>query len=422
MIPYVSTSRAHLIAVTTLALIAAGAASAWAAQRVPDYELPAIKYMQSTPNDAVAQLQRRIDAGELSFEENGRELLLAVLQALDVPVESQLLVFSRTSLQKELISPSTPRALYFSDEVYVGWVPGGLIEVAAIDPVLGPIFYHFPAETVPGVRRNFVRDASCLLCHGYFFIRDIPSLMTLSGMPDKDGNLLPRSDFNLVDDATPFEKRWGGWYVTGYSGETNHLGNAFGTGEGKEVNMPPNEKRPAELSEFFETSRYPAATSDMANLLIMEHQLSIHNEITKASQNMRLGRRASEFMIVDHLLFSRAAPLPEGIAANEAFIEAFAADAPRSQAGDSLKDLQLDGRLFRNRCSFLIYSDSFAALPASLKSRIYTVLFDALHNDDPTNRYAHLEPDEKTRIYQILMETHPEARQHFEELAAKKSS
>ncbi len=422
MIRPAPTLRALSLASTLLASIGTGALSMHAAQRVPDYELPAIKYMQSTPDDAVAQLQRRIDAGELAFKENGRELLLAVLKALNVPVESQTLVFSRTSLQKELISPSTPRALYFSDEVYVGWVPGGLIEVAAIDPVLGPIFYHFRANTDPGVRRTFVRDGSCLMCHGYFFIRDIPSLMVLSGMPDKDGDFLPRSDFNLVDDATPFEKRWGGWYVTGYTGAKDHLGNAFGTGEGKAVDMPPNQTRPAELSEFFDTSHYPAATSDMANLLIMEHQLAIHNVITKASQNMRLGRPVSEFMFVDNLLFSRAAQLSDGIVKNDAFVEAFSADARRSQAGDSLKDLQLDGRLFRNRCSFLIYSDSFLALPSSLKTRIYRALFDALHTTDPTSRYAHLEEDEKIRIYSILMETHPEARRHFEEFAVPNAS
>jgi hypothetical protein len=420
MTRFVSLRSRPLLFCSALLAVEAVPARGQSQKTVPDYELPAIGYSKATPDDAVARLQRRIDAGELVFTETGRDLLLAVLKALHVPVESQTLVFSKTSLQKELISPSTPRALYFSENVYVGWVPGGLIEVAAIDPRLGPIFYHFKANAAPEVPKTFVRDNSCMLCHGYFFIRDIPSLLALTAMPGKEGDLLPRSDFDLVDDTTRFEKRWGGWYVTGYAGKQNHRGNATGSGEGKSAVVPANEKRPAELSEFFDTSRYPAATSDMTNLLILEHQIAVYNSLTRAGQEARLSHPTWEHTVVDRLLFARGARLPEGIAKNEAFTKAFMADARRSRAGDSLKDLQLEGRLFRNRCSYLIYSEAFAALPADLKGRIYHVLFAALRDDDPASRYGYLEKDEKRRIFDILMETHPEARRHFESLAAKR--
>jgi hypothetical protein len=413
---------AFLLVCFALPVVGPVATRAQMPKTVPDYELPAIRYSKATPNDAVSRLQRRMESGELVFNESGRDLLLAVLKALEVPVESQTFVFSKTSLQKELISPATPRALYFSETVYVGWVPGGLIEVAAIDPQLGPIFYHFKANAAPGMPKTFVRDASCMLCHGYFFIRDIPSILALTVMPDQQGELLPRSDFDLVDDATRFERRWGGWYVTGYTGKQNHRGNAFGSGAGKTAAVPPSEKRPAELSEFFDTSRYPAATSDMLNLLILEHQLTVYNSLTRASQDARLGERPAEHALVDRLLFARGARLPEGIVKNEAFAKIFAADARRSRAGDSLKDLQLDGRLFRNRCSYLIYSEAFAALPSDLKARIFALIFEALHDEAPTSRYAYMDKEEKRRIYEILMETHPEARTHFEPLAAKRGS
>lgn len=389
-------------------------------QTVPDYELPPVGYSKATPNDAVARLQRRIDRGELVFHETGRELLLAVLKALQVPVESQTLVFTKTSLQKSLISPATPRALYFSETVYVGWVPGGLIEVAAIDPQLGPIFYHFKANARSDELKAFVRDSGCLLCHGYFFIRDVPTLLALTVFPDRDGETLPRTDFDLVDDATRFEKRWGGWYVTGYSGQESHRGNAFGVGEGKSATPPVSSKRPNELSEFFDTSRYPAATSDMATLLVLEHQMAMYNSIVRVGQNVRLSKFTSVLEVVDRLLFRRGATLPAGVAGNEAFLKIFMADAKRSRAGDSLKDLRLEGRLFKNRCSYLIYSEAFAALPASMKAGIFDVLYEALRTDNPENRYAYLERDEKKRIYEILMETHPEARRHFEELAASR--
>jgi hypothetical protein len=414
--------RVPLLSLAGFALVASSAPRVRAQQAVPDYELPEIAYSKATPDDAVARLQRRIDAGELVFQGTGRELLLAVLKALHVPVESQTLVFSKTSLQKERISPETPRALYFSETVYVGWVPGGLIEVAAIDPQLGPIFYHFKANDAPEVPKKFERDASCMLCHGYFFIRDVPSLLALTGVPDKTGEFLARSDFDLVDDATRFEKRWGGWYVTGYTGTENHRGNAFGVSDGKTSRVVPTSARPAQLSEFFDTSRYPAATSDAANLLILEHQIALYTTLIRAHQNARLAPRLSrpslETEVVDRLLFRRAARLPEGIVKNGAFMRAFTADARRSAAGDSLKDLMLDGQLFRNRCSYLIYSEAFAALPAGLKTGIYRALYDALQNDDPASRYAYLEKAERRRIYDILMETHPEARQQFEALAA----
>ena len=395
-----------------------------AAQRktVPDYELPPVGYSKATPDNVVAKLQRRIDAGEISFTQTGRELLLTLLQALHVPVESQMFVFSKTSLQKELIRPETPRVLFFSDQVYIGWVPGGLIEVAAIDPQLGPVFYHFKANAPAGVPKRFERDAGCMLCHGYFFIRDIPALLALSVNPDSKGELLPYSDFDLVDDTTPFARRWGGWYVTGYTGAQNHRGNGFGSGEGRKAAVPANDKRPSELSEFFDTSRYPQGTSDALNLLILEHQIGMYNTLTRAGQDARLGNPSSERDIVDRLLFRRAASLPIGVQQNAAFVKAFLAETPRSKAGDALKDLQIDGRLFRNRCSYLIYSDAFAALPAELKTRVFALLFDALQNSDPAQRYSYLEPAEKKRIFEILMETHAEARQHFQNLAAQRGS
>ena len=416
MIQSVFSSVPFLRVVRVLLLVSA-AASARAQQQVPDYELPPVGYSKASPDTAVTELQRRIAAGELTFKETGRELLLAVLGALHVPVESQTVVFSKTSLQKDRISPATPRALYFSENVYVGWVPGGLIEVAAIDPRLGPVFYSLKAN-VADEPKAFVRDPACMLCHGYFFIRDVPSLIALTIFPDRDGETIARSDFDLVNDATRFEKRWGGWYVTGYTGKQDHRGNAFASGAGKEMKFVPSEKRPAELSEFFDTSRYPAGTSDMLTLLILEHQMAAQNTITRVGQNVRLAKFASEYEVVDQLLFRRSVRLPEGVAKNETFLKRFMADAKRSRAGDSLKDVAAEGRIFKNRCSYLIYSEAFAALPAELKARIFNVLYDALHDESPAGRYAYLEPEEKRRIYEILVETHPEARAHFEQRAA----
>lgn len=407
------------------------------AQSTPDYEQPPVSYSATAPKDAIIALQRRLSSGALAFSGDDRAILQAVLRELQVPVESQIVVFSKTSLQRGLITPSRPRALYFSDSAYVGWVPGGLIEVTTIDPQLGPIFYSFDPQEVRGAARTFVRDSDCLRCHGGNFVRGVPGVFARSVVPSENGEPLLRHGSQIVDDQTPFEERWGGWYVTGYTGALNHRGNVFGSEQGDQLRFELTDKRPAELSGYFDTSRYLARTSDVVALLVFEHQMAMQNSLTRAAHS---ARKMIEYQralqktfgdpitdepafdsvksvinsavedVVDHLLFRRAAALPPGVGGGEEFRRVFPADAPRSRAGQGLKDFQLRDRLFANRCSFLIYSDTFAALPAQLKLRILDRMRAALRDDDPRGRYAYLEPDEKRRIYEILVETHPDAK------------
>lgn len=401
-------------------LLMTGAASlpAQSQRAVPAYELPPITYTKAPANDAVAQLQQRFNRGEFLLEGTGRDLLLRVLHELKVPVETQTLTFLKTSLQKDLISPATPRALYFSDSVYVGWVPGGAIELAAVDPVLGPVFYKLDMRE-QRMKAGFVRDNSCLLCHGYIFMRDVPGLFVLTTLPDANGQPLPYIEQDIVDDMTRFSNRWGGWYVTGYTGKEPHRGNSFGTGTTKrDVQFTPSEQRPTELSGFFDTSPYPVPTSEALALLVAEHQMAMQTNLVKAGQLARRAEIYSVVGIVDRLLFRRAAALPDGIVRSESFIKGFTVDAKRSRAGDSLKDISLDGQLFRNRCSYLIYSESFLGLPDKLRNEVLDRLYTALTDDRPENRYAYLPKEERQRIYQILFETHPAARERFEVLAS----
>ena len=64
-----------------------------------------------------------------------------MLEALNVPVESQIVVFARDSVQLARITMTNPRTLFFNESVAVGWVRGGFIEVASQDPQNGVIFY-----------------------------------------------------------------------------------------------------------------------------------------------------------------------------------------------------------------------------------------------------------------------------------------
>lgn len=411
------------------------------AQGTPDYEQPPISYSNATAHDAVTEALKLIASGQLKLAGSDHEILRAVLQALHISTDSQVVVFSKTSLQAGLIRPDNPRALYFSDSVYVGWVPGGLIEVAAIDAELGPVFYSLDPEDARDKRRTFVRESSCLRCHGGTFVRDIPGLFARSVFPSESGEPMLRHGSEVVDDETPFDHRWGGWYVTGYTGKDPHRGNVLGTERNDQLVFEPLSKRPMELSEFFDTSRYLTATSDAVALTVLTHQLAMHNSLTQAGHRTRrmleyqrsLQKSMGEPItdeptydsvksvfasacedVMDHLLFRNAAPLPDGMTGTEAFRKAFAADAVRTASGESLKDLKLQGRLFANRCSFLIYSDSFKALPVQLKDRILDRLGAVLRGDDPKGRYGYLEPEEKRSILAILTKTLPEERKHFE--------
>jgi hypothetical protein len=402
------------------------------AQTPPDYERPPIHYSRTAPQDAIAQLLARLSRHELTLAStptaSDLDILRAVLRELKIPTQSQLLVFSRTSLQAALIRPDTPRALYFSDSAYIGWIPGGLIEVAALDPHLGPVFYAFDPQDARDARRTFVRENSCLRCHGTSPTREIPGLFARSIFTAANGEPLLRHGSTLVDDTTPFADRWGGWYVSGYTGTQPHRGNAFARERAAQLDFTPSDLRPADLSTTLDTSRYLAATSDVVALLIFEHQLAMHNSLTRANHRARrlladpstasasvphaLASIAED--VLDHLLFRHAAPLPAGVRGRDDFRRAFAADAPRSPAGHTLKDLAPTDRLFAHRCSFLIYSDSFAALPAPLKDRVLDRLGAVLGDTDTSGRYAYLETEEKRRILAILTATHPEARRHFQ--------
>lgn len=413
--------------------------SVWA-QNVPDYEQPPVSYSSAISRDAAARLQERINSGAVSFGGRDRDVLRVVLRELSVPVESQIVVFAKTSLQRGRIHPQTPRAIYFSDSVYVGWVPGGLIEVAAVDAQLGPVFYTFDPRLKQGASPAFVRDADCLRCHGGAFVRDVPGVFARSVFPDDTGEPLFRHGSEVVGDETPFARRWGGWYVSGYLGAENHRGNVFAIEAGDQLVFAPSDERPATLDRFFETESYLANTSDVVALLVAEHQMAVQNALTRAAQHCRkmlaYQRSLQETLkepftdepaydsvksvftsavetVLDRLLFRHAAPLPAGIGGSAAFRHAFGVDAPRNADGLSLKDFSLEGRLFAHRCSYLIYSETFASLPVQLRHRILDRLHAELQSNDPGGRYAYIDTAEKRSILDVLNSTLPEARSRW---------
>lgn len=406
------------------------------AQQTEPFELPPINYSATQPQDVFAKLQLRLARDGLKTPEQDRELVQWLLRELRVPVESQVVVFSKTSFQRQRITPEHPRAIYFSDDCYVGWVPGGLMEVAAIDPQLGPVFYTVdPVALRTNQAAGVQRDSQCLSCHGGTFVRGIPAVLVRSVFADGDGEPLLRHGTKLVDFRTPFTNRWGGWYVTGEHGSALHQGNVCAREVGDKLVV--DFKRGAnvpKLSDLFDTRRYLANTSDIVALLVLEHQTAMQNTLTRASVNCRrmleyqknLQRDLKETVtdelvyesvksvfestaeeITKDLLFAGEAELPTGLSGSPGFQNVFLASARRTPEGDSLKDFSLKGHIFRNRCSYLIYSTTFLQLPRQLKQRVYTRLARILADGDVKD-YAHLSLPERQRIAHILRATHPE--------------
>jgi hypothetical protein len=407
-----------------------------AAQAEDAYEKPPINYSATTPHDVITRLQSRVAAGEVTWTGGGKAVLRQLLQELHIPVESQLLVFSRTSFQRTSISPKHPRAIYFSDTAYVGWVPGGLIEVATIDPQLGPVFYSFdPNRAAP----KFERDQNCLSCHGGVFVRDIPAVFVRSVFPDAQGDPLLRFGTELVDFRTPFTNRWGGWYVTGKHGRALHRGNLqFQDDAGKLKAAASRGANVTDLSAYFDSGMHLTNSSDIVAFLVLEHQTRVQNTLTRAAFDCRrmlayqktlqtelkepvtteltydsvksvFASAAQE--IVTDLLFKGEAPLPAGLRGAGSFETAFRQSARPAGNGDSLRDFHLDGHLFKHRCSYLIYSEFFLKLPAELKRQVYARLHHALRPTDSDPQYDYLPAADRARILQILTETHPEFRQ-----------
>ncbi len=404
------------------------------------FEQPPVSYSATAPNDAITRLERRLASGEVRLVGDDRAILRELLRTLGVPESSQMLVFSKTSFQAGIIHPGNPRALYFSDDCYVGWVPGGLMEVTSIDPQLGPVFYSFDPRAKPEMRPRFTRDQDCLRCHGGTFVREIPAVFVRSIPTDRSGQPIFSQGSTVVDDSTPVAERWGGWYVTGTHGTTRHRGNLFSReAEGRlavDLDHGGNRK---DLPAVAGGSRYPAQTSDIVALMVFEHQCAMQNALTRAafqcrrmlSYQQNLQRDLKETVtegptydsarrvfdscaqdVLDHLLLKDEAALPEGgIAGSPEFAEAYRRSAPSTKDGRSLKDLDLQQRLFRVRCSPLIYSRTFRDLPKHLGSRIGARLRAVL--DDPAKepRYAYLTAGERTAIRGILAETLPEVLQ-----------
>jgi hypothetical protein len=378
------------------------------------FEEDTINYNNAVATGAVAQLQKRLDAGTVTLKhDDSYGYLLSVLDQLKVPKSSQMLVFSKTSLQRERISPETPRSLFFNDNIYIGFIPGApLIEVSIADPKLGGVFYTVD-QTAD--KPTFTRNNQCLECHASSKTMGVPGHLVRSFATDANGVVALNSGTSQVNHRTPLDERWGGWYVTGTHGRQTHRGNLVGkTAFERQAKEPNYAGNVTNLSAYFDVSRYVKNQSDIVALMVLEHQTHMHNFITRLNYettmhlqqygHVRYLKNTAESFL-KYLLFTEEARLTNSIHGSAEFVKYFTSSGPRDKRGRSLRDFDLQTRLFKYPCSYLIYSDAFDALPAPMKEHLYSRLWEILAGKDQSTTYASLSPATRQAIREILSDT-----------------
>ena len=426
--------------VGVLACVAcAGVAVTFAQRRdvfVASRDHPAIAYARGPVSDPIFQLNRRIQDGTLRLQfdrTGGNGYLRSVLAALDIPIESQTLVFSETSLEAKLINPRNPRAVFFGDTVSVGWVRGSdTLELAAQDPVQGVIFYTLPQA--PSDKPKLTRDDSCLACHLSWDTLGVPGFFVLSTFPMSDDKNAYANGF-VADHRSTLADRWGGWYVTGRPGPLRHMGNVPVIVHGKPDPQAPRSPVLASLDGRFDTKAYLSPLSDIVALMVLEHQTHMTNLLTRMGWEARLAAHArsnpagstprqrddaaarvreTASDLVDYLLFLDEAPMAGAIRGSSGFAEKFSSQGPRDGKGRSLRQLDLDRRLMRYPCSYMIYTPAFDALPQDAKGAVYQRMWQILSGRETGTRYAVLSRADRQAIVEILRETKKDLPAYFQ--------
>jgi len=412
----------------------------WMAQAFdPIYERAPIHYHETEPDTKLTRFFKTAKDNPVLCNGTHREVLAELLEKLEVPVESQVLVFSKTSAQNSRIAPETPRAIYFSDDLYLGWVQGGEMEAASFDPRLGMVFHLIKlTEREPGSPPPLVRERSCLNCHAGSSNHELPGLMVRSVYPSATGLPLFEAGTFHTRQSSPIEERWGGWYVTGSVENREHLGNALAQaapgGPGVELQRLA-EGRVLKLDELFGCEPYlNGGQSEVVALMTLEHQVGVHNLLIEANLTTRatlhrhtemqkafgepvdaplsetneriLERLATK--VLKEMLYVEEVPLPGGIEGTGIFQAAFEEGRKKSADGRSLRDFRLYERLMKYRCSHLIYSEAFANLPEAIRTRILDQLHGILTKPADWPEFAHLGEAERGHILEIVKETMPD--------------
>jgi hypothetical protein len=382
-----------------------------------------INYRSSKLDDPVARLDKQLERGQIKLHYDSQHgYLKSVLDALHISVSSQTLVFSKTSFQYPEISPAAPRALYYNDDVYVGQVHAGrFLEFVSFDPVQGAIFYVLDEhrDKHPRFERS---EVDCIQCHVAPSTKGIPGVMLRSVFTKPDGTANGAARSYVTGQESPIAQRWGGWYVTAKNGTQGGMANVLSS----DPQHPEQLDRAAgtnlsSLAGHFDTSAYLTNTSDIVALMVLAHQTQMHNWITltnyqtrialadpkETPEDLRKRVEAPAEQLVRYLLFTNEVPLQTPIGGTSDFARQFSARGPRDSQGRSLRDFDLQKRIFKYPCSYLIYSEAFDAIPSPAKDYVYRRLFDILSGREQAPEFASLSSQDRRAILEILVATKP---------------
>lgn len=377
-----------------------------------DFKAEPHNYFQRTSKDRFAQLLERLNRKDTKLDVSGdKPLLQSLLTALKVPVHSQMLVFSATSLQDDKIHPTNPRALYFNDDTYVGFVPGARLEVISIDPEIGAVFYIFD-KLRPGSLPLIQRSDKCMNCHAGNATHRVPGLVAESVMPAANGASLESYRHEEFGHQIPLEHRFGGWHLTGGHHLENPHANQFG-----QMNAGKLTTRRIMPGELYDMGAHLLPTSDILPQLVHEHQLGFTNRaielqyVVRSMLHQTKGRPSTKdnavledliHQFTRYILFADEAALPaQGIEGDPEFIREFTRAG--QSTGASLRDFDLKKHLFKNRCSYMLESSVWEGLPAFVKQRVYARIWAAL--TEQGKEFAYLGSAEKQNIRLILKDT-----------------
>jgi len=334
---------------------------------------PAIDYRGAALSDVVSVLQRELTSGSGSLAFDGAQgYLRSVLARLNVPVESQVLLFSKTGIQHPFTTPENPRALYFNDRVIVGYIPGApLLEMASHDPRQGVVFQTLKQDSG---KPEFARSERCLSCHVSGNTLSVPGILVRSMSTAPDGRPMPQDGSFVIDHRSRLDQRWAGWYVSGASASVQHMGRTIGSG--------------------LDLSAYPLPTSDIAALMVFDHQGHAVNLLTRLGWETRVAAEEGRLDFTkgdlgdilneaaEYLTFVGEASIASPVQPGSAFAKEFPSTGPHDRNGRSLRDLDLQTRLFKYRCSYMIYSPAFDALPAEARSALLARLRASITDTD----------------------------------------
>ena len=429
--------RRTLLALALCLNVVCGIWASLGAQRAGSFmgssEDPAIKYSSAPLKNAVVEVNRKIEEGVIQLTYEGRGgFLRSALDALEIPADSQLLVFSRDSLQGKLINEQNPRALYFNDRVALGWVrDGDFIEVAAHDDTAGVVFYTLEQRSGPVNRPpQFMRAFRCLGCHSAGDTLGVPGLLMFSTAFPDDPQLpgVPRR----VDHSDALSRRFGGWFVTGSTGSSRHMGNNVAALRSR------TNGELASTEGMFDSDGYRTMSSDIVAHLVFTHQAGMTNLLTRAAWEARAAdpllhppfasspeddARIASMMfgiaseVVDYLLFIDEAKLSDRVRGGSGFVERFSVLGPRDRKGRSLRELDLTRRLMKYPCSYMIYSPAFDALPPGARDPIYRRLWEVLSGQERAERYrSALSLADRQAIVEILRDTKKDLPKYFHDV------